>query len=319
MASSSSQPCLHRDIYVGIDYRSCLSCGFALLHDNRVHIDTRTDTDSTPKPGSRYSYRPLNFELGQEIRLLVLHSGQPSDPIVCDLVHANLLDHPEYEAISYTWANSDLEVSFDSKLIDSRSRQVLNVTENCDAALRQVRLQDGKRVVWIDSVCINQDNVSERNHQVWLMKNIYANAIQVLVYVGGPSGDGFELLEYLSHCLVVRSGRSVEVLPKPGAQIPSAAAVQQFFERRWFHRTWTLQEVALAKRATVVLSANIQAKTYDFLSCLVAGRNCAASDPRDKVFALLGLIDEQSGISLRADYSKGVSWVFSEVACQIVE
>ncbi|KAF2811525.1 uncharacterized protein BDZ99DRAFT_559577, partial [Mytilinidion resinicola] len=151
------------------------------------------------------------------------------------------------------------------------------------------------------------------------MKNIYANAIQVLVYLGEPSSDINALLEYLSHCLVVHSGGSVEVIPKPRAQIPSAAAVQKFLARRWFHRTWILQEVALAKCATVMLSANLQANIHDFLSCLEAGRNCAAMDPRDRVFALLGLVDEQSGISLRADYSKDVSWVFNEVATQILE
>ena len=42
-----------------------------------------------------------------EIRLLHLQPGGFDDPIICQLVHANFLDKPQYEALSYMWGSKD--------------------------------------------------------------------------------------------------------------------------------------------------------------------------------------------------------------------
>jgi hypothetical protein len=47
-----------------------------------------------------YKYTKLNYKLGLEIRLVVLASGTPGDPIRCEIIHVNLEDKPEYDAVS---------------------------------------------------------------------------------------------------------------------------------------------------------------------------------------------------------------------------
>jgi hypothetical protein len=68
-----------------------LSCGEAVFENlEEPLVCTKTST---------YQYRRLNYTLGHEIRLIVLHPGDQSDDIVCDLIHVNLIDKPAFEAV----------------------------------------------------------------------------------------------------------------------------------------------------------------------------------------------------------------------------
>lgn len=58
------------------------------------------------------------------------------------------------------------------------------ITKSSKRALKQVRLPDSTRDLWIDAVCINQDDIEERGAQVQLMRRIYKNARSVVVYIG---------------------------------------------------------------------------------------------------------------------------------------
>ena len=53
-----------------------------------------------------------------------------------------------------------------------------------------MRLLDRDRVLWIDSVCIDQDNRVERGHQVQMMYNIYSNGQRNLIYLGETNRCG---------------------------------------------------------------------------------------------------------------------------------
>lgn len=90
---------------------------------------------------------------------------------------------PEYEALSYTWGTQDGSANI---MVNDQS---FPVTPNLLAALQQLRLNHGKnseskRMLWIDAICINQSNNSEKSHQVMHMKDIYANTSNVLVWTG---------------------------------------------------------------------------------------------------------------------------------------
>jgi hypothetical protein len=50
------------------------------------------------------------------------------------------------------------------------------VTDNLSAALKRLRSHDADRILWIDAICIDQDNKKEQGHQVAKMKRIYENA-----------------------------------------------------------------------------------------------------------------------------------------------
>lgn len=116
-------------------------------------------------------YRPLNPERA-EIRLLQLHPGSRDDALRGTLCHAFLDDNtpPVYETISYCWG--DMSETAWITVNDSR----LEVAKSTAAALRRIRHQAEPRLLWIDGVCINQKDVLEKNKQVPLMTEVYANS-----------------------------------------------------------------------------------------------------------------------------------------------
>jgi len=61
------------------------------------------------------------------------------------------------------------------------------VTANCEAALRRLRNANSKRILWVDAICINQDDPTERSQQVTLMRDIYRNASNILAWLGKTS------------------------------------------------------------------------------------------------------------------------------------
>jgi hypothetical protein len=58
------------------------------------------------------------------------------------------------------------------------------VTRNCGLALGYLRKTDSTWVLWIDAICINQEDDKERGHQVAIMRDVYSRAIEVLIWLG---------------------------------------------------------------------------------------------------------------------------------------
>lgn len=96
------------------------------------------------------------------IRLLKLLPGTFYDVIHIELIQVSLNAPPDYEALSYAWDSQ----SPDRKAICEKKE--LLITPNCEAALRKLR-RTTTRLLWIDSICINQSSLEERGHQVKLM------------------------------------------------------------------------------------------------------------------------------------------------------
>jgi hypothetical protein len=63
------------------------------------------------------------------------------------------------------------------------------VTEYLHAALEHLRNEDEDRILWIDAVCINQDEPNERGHQVQQMESIYECARQVIIWLRPAATD----------------------------------------------------------------------------------------------------------------------------------
>lgn len=96
-----------------------------------------------------------------EIRLLILHSGLPSSPIRCSLIHVRLkaVTTPVYDALSYAWGTEH-----DTNAISMNGAGHM-VRKNLYLALQNLRLPNDVRVLWIDALCINQLDDRERGHQ----------------------------------------------------------------------------------------------------------------------------------------------------------
>ncbi|KAI1495684.1 heterokaryon incompatibility protein-domain-containing protein [Biscogniauxia marginata] len=271
-----------------------------------------------------------------EIRLLRLLPGTFDEDIQCEVIIQDLSAKPEYEAISYSWAD---ETGNSDKLeIILISGKPFRVTRNCQTALKRIRRLYSYRNVWIDAVCIDQDNIKERGHQVQLMPHIYSGAHKVLIYVGEAANRSDWCLDTLS--TLSQKGYDPVTFEPP---------LKHFLAREYFHRIWVLQEVALARRATLICGdksipwhafvnnqsdLSTMSKTWDystlpaviyfnfhtytrprrFLYLLDLARNCRAEDPRDKVFALLGLAVDVSLDGIVPDYGLDVVDVYTKVA-----
>lgn len=112
-----------------------------------------------------YRYKTLR---NGEIRLLDLSAGETSSQLSCKIVHASIDDPPLFEALSYTWGSPG-----DPHTILCDDEDIC-VTDNLKSALLRLRGPVLQRKLWIDQICINQNDVQERNEQVTLMGDIIA-------------------------------------------------------------------------------------------------------------------------------------------------
>jgi hypothetical protein len=151
-----------------------------------------------------YVYSPLTSE--ESFRLLYLRSQQHSLKIECELVHFPFNKHPPYEALSYEWKKHEGSTSI------SCGSLTIEVTVNLASALEAFRHPCKDRVLWVDAVCIDQENVIEKGSQVSLMSDIYANARSVLVWLGKSRQlhtTAFEILNLLAFLWVERLERGL--------------------------------------------------------------------------------------------------------------
>jgi hypothetical protein len=137
-----------------------------------------------------YQYQPLKD--ARSIRVLKLApSHDPTFVPRCALEEVSLDCPPKYQALSYTWGSGGLckNICCDGK--------AMRVTENCKDILFQLRSKTETVVLWVDAICINQELIAERIHQVQLMGDVYKKAERVLVWLGKETEDSrlaFEIL-----------------------------------------------------------------------------------------------------------------------------
>ncbi|KAH7383564.1 heterokaryon incompatibility protein-domain-containing protein [Cadophora sp. MPI-SDFR-AT-0126] len=167
-------------------------------------ISSRTRSTTSKK----YVYSSLN-DPGSEIRVIVLPPGQGlSADIKCTLEVALLASPPEYFALSYAWGKDEPthQISIDKcKFL---------VTENLLSALRHLICESQPQKIWVDAICINQEDNAEKSQQVQQMAQIYSKAIGAIVWLGDAyedSGLAFDTLERLSSMSAVL--RTLEAHP----------------------------------------------------------------------------------------------------------
>jgi hypothetical protein len=150
------------------------------------HISDIGRSVSREAPQSKYNYIPLpDFD---HIRVLTLRPAQlPAAPLMCTLTAAPL-STARYEALSYTWAMCLSGDDSKCRLIDLDGFSFA-VTQNLEESLRRMRPKDVERHLWIDAVCINQEDIAERNAQVSRMAQIYRRATRVSIWLGETAGQ----------------------------------------------------------------------------------------------------------------------------------
>jgi hypothetical protein len=186
-----------------------------------------------------FTYAPIDIS-SKDIRLLRLSDRYTPGPPSCEIFHASLKDDIKYEALSYCWGDPKLQ---DSILLNGI---VASVTVNLTRALEDIRLDHGTRVLWVDALCINQEDTRERNHQVKQMGAIYQRAERVVVWLGRPKS-----LKGANTASVLDSlEKSFDLGLEYSAFQPNLKAnwleLTALCELPYWHRQWIVQEIGLA-------------------------------------------------------------------------
>ncbi|KAJ5740799.1 heterokaryon incompatibility protein-domain-containing protein [Penicillium malachiteum] len=146
---------------------------------------------------SIFTYPSLQ-EPGNPTRMIRLMPHTRSDaPIECKLFNYNLLEGGGrahmYEALSYCWQSN---VRSETVRLNGIP---FSVTKNLHTALSYLRDRQLERILWIDAICINQDDSDEKSKQIPLMRMIYAQAGQVIVWLGDGTDNGDRALSQIQH------------------------------------------------------------------------------------------------------------------------
>ncbi|KAI1076087.1 heterokaryon incompatibility protein-domain-containing protein [Whalleya microplaca] len=341
-----------RELFSSLESQSNLNRAFPRLRlvpyfDRTYRGQVKQDQNDIPDDiqdvtKAEYHYSPIS---GRSIRLLHVEPGIRQDPISCHLAVHGLGELPSFDALSYTWGNTNIVKTI---LCDG---QLLKVHMNAWSALLDLRQEAAPITMWIDAICINQADMDERSAQVQLMRDIYMKASHVAVWMRPTTADTspvFQTLASLSHLGMTEDSTSPEApltsddlgrrgLPK--ASDPVWKELDSLLWNQWFSRTWIIQEISLARKAMLVCGANTcpwegvtMAADYIRSHSLTAvvnvdpsqvlrltslaekfrggapilelaqlARASKATNPRDKIYGLLGLASDAQNVT--PDYS----------------
>jgi hypothetical protein len=213
--------------------------------------------DDEPPP-QKYHYKPLSDP--RNFRTLYIEPGAPGSRIRGSLHESRPGDGVKYLALSYVWGSPQIVAYV---MVEDRYSLV---TENLHAALQHLRSEQEPLYIWIDQICINQQDHEERSQQVMLMHEIFGKSVQVLIWLGKdtqPYEKGLlfiiKLLAHTSYLNAQLDDDLVErVVDFTNSQdvdeiLPSLSAL---YENRWFSRSWTFQE-AVCNPDTGILTSYV--------------------------------------------------------------
>ncbi|QIW95251.1 hypothetical protein AMS68_000769 [Peltaster fructicola] len=207
-----------------------------------------------------YEYRDLGSP--DELRILVLIPSDSLDaPLTCEIElrqngapnqssATSQAQSYNYDALSWCWPLEEEKTTKWIKITEHSSPVTSNmeIPLELHLALVNLRYKDKKRYLWIDYICINQKNTDERSTQVPRMSTIYGDAENVCVWLGDNKDNSDRAIDFINE-IAGKIYRFEEKLTDD--HIDSWKAIKNLMKRRWFHRRWVIQEVALAKVAVI--------------------------------------------------------------------
>ncbi|KAE9373630.1 HET-domain-containing protein [Stipitochalara longipes BDJ] len=315
------------------------------------------DEAQTKASSAPYPYQPLDFDT-HEIRVLSLTITEIEDELICCTMETmSLIDPKPYYALSYCWGDRHFT---DKILLDLG---IAIVTESLWLALKAVRRymasldRSPTRIrLWVDAMCINQNNNQERSQQVRNMRQIYSRAEEVFAWVGHGELLSADLPIILSELILEVSNRNwtslSKMLENGDSEVSKAANV--FFGEKYWRRVWIIQEITVASKVTIlyndcefrwedVAAVLFQLQTYPLnpataeaikgavhllkfrdgytgqnliylFDALAWSRRALATDPRDKIFALLGLCHDGPTFVPVPNYKQDLSSIIADMS-----
>ncbi|KAL4732800.1 heterokaryon incompatibility protein-domain-containing protein [Aspergillus similis] len=285
-----------------------------------------------------FTYSPLDPS-SKCIRLLELLPSAAYGSVRCRLHVVDQTCCPSYVALSYTWGSPQSRLPID---LDDME---FYVQENLWNFLSTMNDCQRWRLFWIDAICIDQSSISERNHQVNMMRDIYAGANLTVVWLGQATNSSDLAIRYIAN----------PGLPTQETKSALEKALQSLLEQPYWSRIWIVQELMLAKDVIFYCGRNsfswhhlaslrqkikthaVHHDSFGISKCtgsvmiaqktlwdslpqddphlplsdlLITYGKHKSSDIRDRVYALLGLASENS---VRVNYNLSVEDIYIEV------
>ncbi|KAI0161993.1 heterokaryon incompatibility protein-domain-containing protein [Xylariaceae sp. FL1272] len=312
------------------------------------------------------SHYPGNYLGLGRIRVLILIEVTLLNRLKCLLTEIDLpsAGQGDYAALSYRWTLGGAHEIISCNGTDFR------VHSDVVCALRQIWIS-GKQPrlpIWIDAVCINQKDFKEFESQVRVMREIFQRADHVIVWLGN-SDSLFRRAWTAMHTVLVSEAlpdaekTTRSMLKAIGTTQELWGAIENLWATEWFHRVWTLQEIYLARRATLrcstdtmdwndfmkachilahhtetgldgeIMESKIQlirrlsaypyrlpaSKTsFELLYLLAMTVHRKSTDPRDKIYGLLGLVLGPSLEDFIVDYESEPEAIYTIIARALI-
>lgn len=388
-------------------------------------MELRSIDETTPGNRGPYRYQPLPGPTS--IRLLKIIGKDESGRLHVSLKVIHLEDSPFYYALSYTWGNPhangvDFTEHFNAvaeQYSASRSIPILcegktiHVQKNLldvlhgleDAHIARQEQERGQGPVssspsslqpefyiWIDAICINQDDFEERAIQVKLMDEVYRKASKTIVWLGSEDQWSTNAAKVVSRIgayprdSFMKSGvipfRNQDSVVYERCNLAYTSwmdwcSLAALLKRQWFSRLWIIQETILS-RHLILLCGKQQVLWAEFVSairniearCEVLGWSPSimfieagqpavplehnalklanwrehhhndeasrawrftledliydtwvfvATNPRDKIYGILGLIDPETRAIWPVEYQSSIEEVYAIATRRIIE
>lgn len=233
-----------------------------------------------------YVYTPLKEGNGEEIRVLVIEKGKGDDPIKCRLVPSALpgskmdskTKHYPFTALSYFWGEGEPihEITLSTYRTPTKRLKTISKTEdiafrllkkkkkwcntgslhvrsNLYVALKRFRDEKENVTMWIDALCIDQEDGHERTAQVKKMHELYIHASSVRIWLGDGSSprqpSPKPCFEFLEKLLDLSSLDKLlgDLAKGKHKLVKHAGSIVSLMCNKWFSRRWVVQELALAR------------------------------------------------------------------------
>jgi hypothetical protein len=265
-----------------------------------------TQTETLSSPVEWYKHTRLDDSIDC-IRLIHLSKEWVNGEISCTLKHVPFADRPKYEALSYCWG--ELPVVHEILVNGKRFK----VGQNLYHALKH--FVDGKhdRILWIDAICIDQGSVEERNWQLRLMPFIYRRAQKVLIWADCADRDEKnEKLSHLWHLYRSPYWKRLWIVQEVGQardlEVSFRGGVWSWadFADELVHETYVHVKLPLQLQ----MEREDRYRSYTMLNLMRNHKDKLCKDPRDKIYALIGLARDVTDSTYPVNYSTSLEQVY---------
>jgi Heterokaryon incompatibility protein (HET) len=245
-------------------YHSLVSfTGYSVSMNASLSRDRDREIPKEAGHGYRDKMEPPN------IRLLTILPGQGDDKISCQLRVASLqgvVNNATYETLSYCWGaeHANICISLHNDFEPEEQALAFQVRPNLYSALCTLRFQDRPRTLWVDAVCINQSDESEKSVQIPLMRQIFEGAVRTLVWLGESTSYSEPAIKLIGALTAAwdKCNGDIPTISKlksddmaqyglPTFRSMDYGPLLKLLVLPWFERAWVVQEIIVSKSAWV--------------------------------------------------------------------